>query len=357
MELKPETIQIGTTIASLRKQKGLTQEQLANAVGVSTPAVSKWETQASYPDITLLAPIARALGTNVDTLLSFTPKLTDMQAAAFATEVAALYREKDGETALARMHQILCTYPENPGLQLQMASILAGLPGQSDELRLTNRQKSKELLEEVIKSGEAALVHQAAYLLAGLCLEDDALQRAQELLESIPDNAPEKHFLQAVLYERQGDMKKARLIIQTQLYLSLQKALNCLSKLMSQSYTPVTSDALELCQLHKDLAHLMDYPYAMSDILFAEVYLRENNPEAAAGSFLQFARSYTGEMKPWGRKLFYEMPMSASQVSATLKFMRKTILDSLKSDTSFDSIRHMEEYKTALALLEAEEAL
>ena len=60
---------IGGHIAALRKTRGLTQEQLAAQLGVSAPAVSKWETNSSCPDITLLCPLARALGTNVDTLL------------------------------------------------------------------------------------------------------------------------------------------------------------------------------------------------------------------------------------------------------------------------------------------------
>ena len=62
---------IGGHIAALRKARGLTQEQLAAQLGVSAPAVSKWETNSSCPDITLLCPLARALGTNVDTLLQF----------------------------------------------------------------------------------------------------------------------------------------------------------------------------------------------------------------------------------------------------------------------------------------------
>ena len=67
---------LGGNIAALRRAKGLTQEQLAGLLGVSAPAVSKWETGASYPDITLLCPLARALDTNVDRLLQFEPDLS-----------------------------------------------------------------------------------------------------------------------------------------------------------------------------------------------------------------------------------------------------------------------------------------
>ena len=47
-------IKLGPRIASLRRAKSMTQEQLALSLGVSPPAVSKWETGASCPDISLL---------------------------------------------------------------------------------------------------------------------------------------------------------------------------------------------------------------------------------------------------------------------------------------------------------------
>ena len=53
---------IGEQIKNYRKTEGLTQEQVPNYLGVSTPAVNKWEKGASYPDITLLSPLARLLG-------------------------------------------------------------------------------------------------------------------------------------------------------------------------------------------------------------------------------------------------------------------------------------------------------
>ena len=60
---------IGKRIALLRKEKGLTQEELANAMGVSPQAVSKWENDQTCPDISALPKLARFLGVTVDELL------------------------------------------------------------------------------------------------------------------------------------------------------------------------------------------------------------------------------------------------------------------------------------------------
>lgn len=63
------TIYFSENIKSLRKSRGITQESFANYLGVSFQAVSKWERNESYPDITLLPEIAEFFGVSVDELL------------------------------------------------------------------------------------------------------------------------------------------------------------------------------------------------------------------------------------------------------------------------------------------------
>lgn len=65
MELK-----IGATIKKLRTERGITQEELANRMCVSFQAVSKWETNATTPDIAILPQIALFFGVSIDTLFS-----------------------------------------------------------------------------------------------------------------------------------------------------------------------------------------------------------------------------------------------------------------------------------------------
>lgn len=61
---------IGSRIARLRKEKKMTQEALAEQMGVSSQAVSKWENDQSCPDISLLSKLSRALGVSTDELLT-----------------------------------------------------------------------------------------------------------------------------------------------------------------------------------------------------------------------------------------------------------------------------------------------
>lgn len=59
----------GSTIAALRKEKGMTQLELAQSMGVTDKAVSKWERNLSFPDVASLPRLAEQLGVSVDELL------------------------------------------------------------------------------------------------------------------------------------------------------------------------------------------------------------------------------------------------------------------------------------------------
>jgi len=78
-------IRIGIKIIEKRKEKGLTQEELADYLGISKPAVSKWESGQSYPDITLLPVIASYFDISVDELFDYQPQLNKL-------EIRKLYR-------------------------------------------------------------------------------------------------------------------------------------------------------------------------------------------------------------------------------------------------------------------------
>lgn len=65
-----DQIKIGQFISQMRKEKGLTQRQLADELLISDRTVSKWETGKGMPDVSLMMPLCEILGINVNELLS-----------------------------------------------------------------------------------------------------------------------------------------------------------------------------------------------------------------------------------------------------------------------------------------------
>lgn len=88
-----DQVKVGKFIASLRREKGLTQEALGQRLGVTNKTVSRWETGAYMPDIELLVPLGEALGVSVNELLAG-ERLSDEQFRKQADEnLVAVVRE------------------------------------------------------------------------------------------------------------------------------------------------------------------------------------------------------------------------------------------------------------------------
>ena len=92
-------MQTGEVIREYRKRKNITQEEMANRLGVTAPAVNKWENGNSQPDIKLLATIARLLNITLDTLLSFQEELTTEEINSIVHEIDAKLTNESYEEA------------------------------------------------------------------------------------------------------------------------------------------------------------------------------------------------------------------------------------------------------------------
>ena len=105
-------MKIGNKIRELRKQRRITQEQLANSIGVSFQAVSKWENNIGLPDITLVPVLANYFHVSIDDLFDYSSKETEEKIFAIAKE-SWKYRDSDIETAREILEEGLRQYPDN----------------------------------------------------------------------------------------------------------------------------------------------------------------------------------------------------------------------------------------------------
>jgi Predicted transcriptional regulators len=68
-------INIAKMLVTKRKEKGITQDEIAAYIGVSKASVSKWETGQSYPDITFLPQLAAYFNISIDELMGYAPQM------------------------------------------------------------------------------------------------------------------------------------------------------------------------------------------------------------------------------------------------------------------------------------------
>ena len=138
-------------IQEQRKLLGLTQEQVADYLGVSTPAVSKWEKGITSPDIGLLPPLARLLKIDLNTLFCFSEDLSAEEIGFFCNELAKQARENilsAFDMAEAKIHD----YPHNEQLLLNVTIILDSLLLQTadDTLPIDSLDKRSQTFSNIL---------------------------------------------------------------------------------------------------------------------------------------------------------------------------------------------------------------
>ena len=150
---------IGDKILKLRKENNITQEQLANMVGVTAGAVSKWENGNSTPDITLLAPLARALDTSLDVLLSFQKELSDADVSNIKGELTTIFLTEGYDNGILKSNKYLKEYPNSVSLKLSIAGLIQMYGMMSEDVTediMKDRLKySLKLFYEVSKSDDS----------------------------------------------------------------------------------------------------------------------------------------------------------------------------------------------------------
>ncbi len=114
---------IGNKIKELRKMRGITQEQLANSIGVSFQAVSKWENNIALPDITLAPVIASYFGVSMDVLFDYDRKEIGERALAIAKD-SWKYRESDPDEARKIIDEGLAEYLDNDVLLINRLYVM-----------------------------------------------------------------------------------------------------------------------------------------------------------------------------------------------------------------------------------------
>ncbi len=234
-------MQIGQIIRKYRKDKNMTQEEMANRLGVTAPAVNKWENGVSFPDITLLAPIARLLGITVDELLSFREELTNEEIGSIIHELDAMMKEKAYEEAFQWAKEKLELYPNSGQLFWQLALVL-------DVRRLTTDKNIKnagtydetiiQWYHRALESKDEETRTRAADSLFGFYERKEQYEKAEEYLAYFSDQNPEKKRKQASIYRKTGRREEAYRVYEQLLFSNYQMA----SVLFYNMYTLVLED-------------------------------------------------------------------------------------------------------------------
>lgn len=208
-------INIGKKIRSLRNQHHISQETLAESMGVSCQAVSKWETGAAAPDISLLPALACFFNVSTDELLDYDRFANEKKITEIRDRAYALRREHP-EEAEKILREGLKSFPGN---ELLLNNLLYTLPAErSDE--------AENLCKALIETAQDDEVKfDALRILAKIYSANGQKDLCADTLERIPELYFTKLQLVALLLNGDASMNAA----QKQLFLDFESMINMLS--------------------------------------------------------------------------------------------------------------------------------
>lgn len=168
---------LSENLKKYRILKKLTQEDVAEYLGITPQSVSKWERGESYPDITLLPALANIFETSIDLLVGMDTIRAEATRYNIHKEAVDYQRKGDYDSAEKTYRDALLIYPNKPGMILGLASTLA-LKGNTDEaIELMERGLPISINEKQKATMRATLCF--LYLKAGC--KDKAGKLASEL--------------------------------------------------------------------------------------------------------------------------------------------------------------------------------
>lgn len=169
---------IGNKIKILRKQRGITQEQLADSIGVSFQAVSKWENNIALPDITLAPILASYFGVSMDELFDF--NLNEIESAVkIIADEAYKYRESNPSESKRIIEKGLKKYPENDILLNSLLYVLNYTENPDETIRVASK-----IIE---KTGKSDIKYDALRFLAYAYKAKGDFKSAEDAIEQIPE--------------------------------------------------------------------------------------------------------------------------------------------------------------------------
>ena len=192
---------LGSNIRNYRKNKGFTQEELAGMLGVTPQAVSRWESEAGLPDVSMIVPIAQTLGITTDALLGYQQQSRDDRITQkIFDKMAELEDVSDPGGSELKVVEYLAEEvgknPMNYDVVLKYVQRVAGLSYYIDMQNLLSDEpeRAQAILADGIRKGihiirycgEAVKVNKAHHALAWIYIHMKDYDNAREHVNVLP---------------------------------------------------------------------------------------------------------------------------------------------------------------------------
>lgn len=361
-------INIGKNIIKFRRNKGITQDELANYIGVSKSSVSKWENNITYPDILLLPQLATLFNVSLDELMGYEPQLTKEDIKKIYHKLADEFTEKSPNDVLEKCEKYIKKYYSCFEFLKQIVVLYLNhymLFEKQDEILYKARELCTRIKEEC---NDTKLIKEIVYLEAvSLIMENKPVEVLELLGEDIKFFSQDADMI-GLSFQLLGNINKADEIAQVCTYQYLlglmgnliqRIALNAENlKIVEESF----EKAFEICKIF-NLDDLHANTTVNLYLSTAQAYMVHGQKEKALDLIERYTKvcikniynfklagnDYFDKIDNWLKELDLGVNPPRSQ-----KLIKQSVITSLKDNPVFVSLKDEYRFKSCLLALESE---
>lgn len=299
-------INIAKVLVNKRKEMGITQEELANYIGVSKASVSKWETEQSYPDVTFLPQLAAYFNITIDQLMDYKPQMTKEDIRKLYRNLSAEFASKPFDEVMENCRRIIKKYYSCFPLLLQMGTLMIN----HIEL-LKDPQKTASVIEEAkalfirvrAECDDVSITRQALYMQALCGLISNDPNAVLELLNGTVAPALPPESLLASAYQMTGRADEAKSVLQVGIFQNIVVLFNffpaylMLCADVPSKFDEVLRRSLAVAESF-DMRHL--HPGVLVNLYLsaAQGYIAQKNQDKAIEMLQKYTEIVTSDIYP-----------------------------------------------------------
>lgn len=367
-------INIAKTLIVKRKEKAITQDELAVYIGVSKASVSKWETGQSYPDITFLPQLASYFNISIDELIGYEPQMTKEDIKKLYHKLTHEFSIRPFDDVLNECHEIIKKYYSCFPLLLQMAVLFI-----NHYMLAENKDEQESVLQEAIdlccriktEETDVQILNEANSIEALCCLILQQPEKVLKLLDESMKPTSSDEVILSSAYQMTGNISKAKEVLQIGIYQHLGEMTNIMVSYLAlhQNFPKQFEDILKHVYPIADVFHLDTLnPNIMLKIylIAAQGYVMQSNFESALNITKKYADlciSYASSFTLHGDEFFdsidnwFEEFDLGNQAPRDEKVIKKGMLQAITENPAFAPLKDEPRFKSIIETMKAKLAV
>ncbi|MGL4453294.1 MAG: helix-turn-helix domain-containing protein [Sarcina sp.] len=344
------TLEIGKNIFRLRKDKGITQEELSKVVGVSVAAVSKWEGGATYPDITLLPSIANFFNVSIDELMSYQNNISDEEIEEISARCIDAFDDEGEESGISICNKYIRKYTKAYKLKNFLAGLIVMKSSiiKDKEKQRKNYARALSICEDVINnSNDDELIKTGIIMVGNINMVLEDYDKALEIYGKVKqDNFGIANMI-GNAHIKKGNIKKGREVIQTNMIMTIANLESAITGLASSYKDEDMNIAKKYLKLRRDIMNILEREVDFADYMFELELLTNSSDEEEKASALkktlleieQVNFDFEKIKEQYNKWYLDSIEIKEKKSTFPVKFnFKKMLIDSIKSESKYEQL-------------------